>query len=1217
MYIQEVVIDGFKSYAHKTVVQGFDPHFNAITGLNGSGKSNILDSICFVLGITNLSQVRAGSLSELVYKQGQAGVNKATVTIVFNNEDEANSPVGYEQHSEVTVTRQVLIGGKSKYLINGRNAPANQVQNLFHSVQLNVNNPHFLIMQGRITKVLNMKPHEILGMVEEAAGTRMYENKRVAAIKTIDKKQMKVDELNSVLSEEITPTLERLRGEKQKYLKWSKNNADIERIQRFVIANDYVQARKALDGNVEGVSEMEDEVESLQIQTEEGRQEISKKEDEINDRTSKLAGEFDSKLKSIKATEEKVSKELVKVTSAWQNSKSVVQSAEEDLQAAKELVTETQKSIESKEAKIDIESRLIESEKLEAQEAETQHEQLQLDYQNMNAGISSSQGDEAGTLPQQIAKAHSDSKTAEAKANQAEMKMKHLTKTLKTIKEDLNRESKSAEKLSNKKLKAISKVEDITGNISKLSFSEEEYNGLEREKMQLDAAASELKDTVETLSAQLEGRLRFKYADPVRGFDRSKVKGLVAKLVKVNNTKNATALEVVAGSKLYQVVVDDAITGKALLNKGKLERRVTIIPLDKIQPRRVTSTACQRASDIAKSQDSTSSPAIELVGFDEEVRTAMEYVFGSTLVVDGMKAANQICDATRTRTVTLDGDVYDPSGTISGGSNNNLGSTLSQLTELATSQADLDEKEARLFVVDDKLNSLKSAFGEFEKLSQKLELANAELAAVEKHLSQTKFGMILEKHDAVVDDITKAEAEFEQMTKEKLEKWNLHRELQEREQELTQQREEKLSQICEAVQEAKTTAAEKARNAREAESRAETSRLELESVKAELAAAEEAMNLANQALEEANEAESDLQIKVGEVNVRYEAAKADLNEAERSIEKLSKELCTLKSERNNLQNRVDELELEAKKMKVQIGKIEKDRANAEKAVAHMLKKYSWIESEKSAFGVEGGDYDFSTVNVGDLKSQLGDLESEQDTLSKKINKKVMGMIEKAEAEYTELLRKRKVVENDKKKIQAVIEELDVKKKSELERTWVKVNRDFGSIFSTLLPGASAKLEPPEGLEAWEGLEVKVAFGNVWKESLSELSGGQRSLIALSLILSLLLFKPAPMYILDEVDAALDLSHTQNIGNMLKTHFSQSQFIVVSLKEGMFNNANVIFRTKFVDGVSTVTKTMGTGSSAKSRNATVEENEDRSDSSLPQKRPRNRSKAYDKENRLTK
>lgn len=185
----------------------------------------------------------------------------------------------------------------------------------------------------------------------------------------------------------------------------------------------------------------------------------------------------------------------------------------------------------------------------------------------------------------------------------------------------------------------------------------------------------------------------------------------------------------------------------------------------------------------------------------------------------------------------------------------------------------------------------------------------------------------------------------------------------------------------------------------------------------------------------------------------------------------------------------------------------------------------------------------------------------------------MGMIEKAESEYLDLSKKREVILNDKAKIEAVIEELDVKKAQALQTTWIKVNRDFGSIFSTLLPGTTAKLDPLEGCAVSEGLEVKVAFNGVWKESLTELSGGQRSLLALSLILSLLLFKPAPMYILDEVDAALDLSHTQNIGLMLRTHFSASQFIVVSLKEGMFNNANVIFRTKFVDGVSAVTRTV--------------------------------------------
>lgn len=135
-----------------------------------------------------------------------------------------------------------------------------------------------------------------------------------------------------------------------------------------------------------------------------------------------------------------------------------------------------------------------------------------------------------------------------------------------------------------------------------------------------------------------------------------------------------------------------------------------------------------------------------------------------------------------------------------------------------------------------------------------------------------------------------------------------------------------------------------------------------------------------------------------------------------------------------------------------------------------------------------------------------------------------------------------------------------------------MNNDFGSIFNTLLPGAEAKLEPPKNETIIDGLEIKVGFSGVWKESLGELSGGQRSLVALSLVLAMLLYKPAPLYILDEIDAALDLSHTENIGTMLKRHFRHSQFIIVSLKPGMFNNANVLFTTRFIDGMSAISRT---------------------------------------------
>ena len=281
--------------------------------------------------------------------------------------------------------------------------------------------------------------------------------------------------------------------------------------------------------------------------------------------------------------------------------------------------------------------------------------------------------------------------------------------------------------------------------------------------------------------------------------------------------------------------------------------------------------------------------------------------------------------------------------------------------------------------------------------------------------------------------------------------------------------------------------------------------------------------------------------------------------------------------RHKLTDRIagDNVEKERGRTKKQEHAIEnfrRDCKDALKFMDNMLREHSWIAHEKHFFNTPGSDYDFVAKKAETAQKELESLLAEQEKSGKMINKKVEGMFERAEEEFNQVVNKKRIIENDKAKIERVIEELDTKKNQALKNTWAKVNRDFSSIFSTLLPNARAKLEPPEGCTVLDGLVLRVGFGDCWKESLSELSGGQRSLLALSLILALLLFKPAPMYILDEIDAALDLSHTQNIGSMLKAHFKKSQFIIVSLKEGMFNNANVLFRTKFVDGVSTVMRT---------------------------------------------
>ena len=198
-----------------------------------------------------------------MYKQGQAGVTKASVSITFNNADRSRSPVGYEHCDQIIVTRQIVIGGRNKYLINGHVAQPTGVQNLFHSVQLNVNNPHFLIMQGRITKVLNMKPPEILGMLEEAAGTRMYETKKETALKTLEKKQTKVDEIDKLLEEEILPTIEKLRKERGDYMKWQLGNDALERLRRFCVAWEFSRCKEAVEGQSEGEMKVKSSLEEL------------------------------------------------------------------------------------------------------------------------------------------------------------------------------------------------------------------------------------------------------------------------------------------------------------------------------------------------------------------------------------------------------------------------------------------------------------------------------------------------------------------------------------------------------------------------------------------------------------------------------------------------------------------------------------------------------------------------------------------------------------------------------------------------------------------------------------------------------------------------------------------------------------------------------------------------------------------------------------------
>lgn len=1170
MHVKEICLEGFKSYATRTVVSGFDPFFNAITGLNGSGKSNILDSICFVLGITNLQQVRASNLQELVYKQGQAGITKATVSVVFDNSDRSRSPLGYEDCAEITVTRQIVVGGRNKYLINGHLAQPNRVQNLFHSVQLNVNNPHFLIMQGRITKVLNMKPPEILSMLEEAAGTRMYETKKEAALKTLEKKQSKVDEIDKLLDQEILPALEKLRKERMQYMQWANGNAELDRLKRFCIAYEYVQAEKVMADAVQGLEGMKSKITEIDSNVGKMQEEVQ----EMEKRASELQAEKDANMGGeIKLLTEKVdalSCDLVKESSVLKNQEDILKTEKKNCVKIKKNLEELKQSAEEKVAAVSKAEEGASDLKKRAEELSISLEAHEKEYQGVLAGKSS--GNEEKCLEEQLADAKVEVGNAETELKQLQTKINHCEKELKGKKTQLLSKREEAAAVENELNNGKKQVEKLQKALESLSYKEEQMDLLQSDRAIEVEAIQKLKDEIRVLSSRLSN-IDFTYSDPVKNFNRSKVKGVVAKLIKVKDSSAMTALEVAAGGKLFNIVVDTEDTGKQLLQKGGLRKRVTIIPLNKIQTHPVPPRHQNAAARLVGKGNAE--VAISLVGYDEELKSAMEYVFGSTFVCKTVDAAREVAFSREVGipSVTLEGDIFQPSGLLTGGSRRGGGDLLRQLHALAEAQSKLSIHQKRLSEIDAKINQLIPLQRKFKDLKAQLELASYDLSLSQSRAEQNehhKLGELVKKIEQELGE-AKSGVEEKKLVYERclakvscLEK-SIH--------DHAGNRESRLKDLENKVKTIKRQMQSSLKDLKGHDNERERLIMEMEAVKQEHASLESQLVSLNKQIDDlASEVDSQT-AKVASLKDDAGLAQSELNSARLKIKECDSQISSILKEQQRLQNKISETNLEKKKMENEVKRMEMEQKDCSLKVEKLIEKHAWIASEKQLFGRSGTDYDFGSRDPRDARETFEKLQADQSGLEKRVNKKVMSMFEKAEDEYNDLMSKKNIIENDKSKIKKVIEELDEKKKETLKVTWEKVNRDFGSIFSTLLPGTMAKLDPPEGGSFLDGLEVRVAFGSVWKQSLSELSGGQRSLLALSLILALLLFKPAPLYILDEVDAALDLSHTQNIGRMIKSHFPHSQFIVVSLKEGMFNNANVLFRTKFVDGVSTVQRTV--------------------------------------------
>ncbi|CAI4060934.1 hypothetical protein N7582_001755 [Saccharomyces uvarum] len=1167
MKVEELIIDGFKSYATRTVITDWDPQFNAITGLNGSGKSNILDAICFVLGIASMTTVRASSLQDLIYKRGQAGVTKASVTIVFDNTDKSNSPIGFTNSPQISVTRQVVLGGTSKYLINGHRAPQQSVLQLFQSVQLNINNPNFLIMQGKITKVLNMKPTEILSLIEEAAGTKMFEDRREKAERTMSKKETKLQENRTLLTEEIEPKLEKLRNEKRMFLEFQSTQTDLEKTERIVASCDYYNIKHKHTSIRETLENGEAHMKELNEFIEKTAQEIESLNEDVKEIKLQKQKELhkDSEISKLETQESTLLNEISRLKTSLSIKAESVNDTTEKLKALELEIANSSARLNEKKieyTKTEEDYKTVQEELSKQRELYKKKEEL---VSTLTTGISST-GAADGGYNAQLIKAKAGLSDVSLAIKKSTMKMDLLKRELSVIEPKLTQATKDNEL----NIKHVKECQDncnkLQAQLTEYGFDPSRIKDLKQKENELKSQYYQISNDSEYLKRRV-ANLEFNYTTPYPDFKANLVYGVVGQLFELDDDKirYSTALQTCAGGRLFNVVVQDSQTATQLLERGRLRKRVTIIPLNKISTRPISPQVLELAKKIAPGKVEL---AINLIKFDKSVTKAMEFIFGNSLICEDPETAKKITfhPKIRARSITLQGDVYDPEGTLSGGSRNTSDSLLVDIQKYNQIQRKIEIIQADLNHVTEELQKQYTTSQKTKTIQNDLNASLHKLDLAKRNLEVNPSSQIMARNEEILREIGECENEI------KIRQMDLERcrqEVSSIEKDMKEYDNDKGSKLNELKNELKSLA----KNLEEQESESEGKydlfqnlELETEQLSSELDSNKTLLQNYLKSIESLKSENTELEEKIRSIEDNLATIQAKLNEEKKRLMDIDDELTELETLMKKKQEKKKSSELELQKLIHDLNKYKSNTDNIEKKIEELRQKHEFLEDFDLVTSIVKQNEGINLETYRERSKQLNDKFQE---LRKKVNPNIMNMIENVEKKEAALKTMIKTIEKDKMKIQETISKLNEYKRETLIKTWEKVTLDFGNIFADLLPNSFAKLVPCKGKDVTQGLEVKVKLGSIWKDSLIELSGGQRSLIALALIMALLQFRPAPMYILDEVDAALDLSHTQNIGHLIKTRFKGSQFIVVSLKEGMFTNANRVFRTRFQDGTSVV------------------------------------------------
>jgi structural maintenance of chromosome 3 (chondroitin sulfate proteoglycan 6) len=1203
MYIKRVIIRGFKTYKNETIIEDFSPHHNVVVGRNGSGKSNFFAAIRFVLSdaYNNLNREERQALIH----ESSVNIMSAFVEIIFDNTDR-RIPIPKD---EVAIRRTIGMK-KDDYSLDYKSATKADVMNLLEASGFSKSNPYYIVPQGKVTALTNAKDSERLELLKEIAGARVFENKLKDSLKEMSitaQKQLQIKEMIA----DIEKRLDELNIEKEDLKAFEKLNSK----KKMLEFNIYDRELRALTNQIDAIegdySNSVQETESLITELEAREAKILKLESESNDlKSRKKILEIDLQINSKESEDilQQISSVNIQLQDAKITSGSSVKK-ESYVQNIKDL------NIQIKEHEAQLEDKGKQLKELTINQFEIKSKINDLHNQQMSIISKKNQNSKFSSKTERDSFIQKQIKSLENSKSEKTNLISELEKELEKLTNQLNTFLHEKEKL-NDTNNLNDKIEELDNKIINLKSDArnlvDDRSMLWRKESKLNSLINAKKENLSNLEQSLRGTIDIKTLNALETVKtiaknlgpnvENGVYGYLGELIDVSE-KYKTAADVIGGNSLFHIVVNNDQTASILIEELKKERlcRVTFVPLNRL-----------KNDDFSFPNGNDSVPLIKKIAYDEFLAPAVKQVFGRTVVCVSIQRGYELADSHKVNAVTLDGDRCDSEGVLTGGFRDIKASRIDYLKNLRNFKSEIFETKEQLKAVKEDIkskdfainsnyqntiklkNELDSKLSEKNIIVTKLSKLDSEIAKIQLQIStiDQKLGVSKLSVEGIDKQVSNSinemnspfsESQFSDTDENMLQE--IYKELP-----LLEESYHKILQSAEEIE------------------------LSISSISTMLSEVfNPRLNKLKLELNDLDDIQKDSKCVIEDLESRLIKLQERQKELKDDENKDNIDLSDIKEALEDRENRINDLN---KAQEAFVKQFEDYGKSTDKNLVHRLRlrnRKHELERNIGELGVLPEDTltAFTNETTASLSVKLTKV-NEHLKKYNHVNKKAMEQFSKFAKQKASLAGRINELEEAESSIEHLIDVLQNRKNEAIIRAFKEVSVGFSRIFEQLVPAGKGKLviqkrhheqvenqislsqypdsnnnnsnnnnnnisedyEIDEGstsIDSFIGISISVSFNSKKNEQqrLEQLSGGQKSLCALSLILAIQSCDPAPFYLFDEIDSNLDAQYRTAVANLIHKLSQDAQFICTTFRSEMLKVSDRYYGVMFNNKVSTI------------------------------------------------